>query len=389
MSGYGSDDVGITVMNGPQAGSGLAGWQDVRISFGVERFPRDFALTLTEFYPGQAGKIDLAPGQPITVTIGGDPVVTGYIDDYAAEYSGDSHQVHIAGRGMCEDLVDCSAEFQTFQISNITLVGLANKLCAPFGITVVANDGDSIVIPQFNVVLTETPYEILERVARWANFLLYEDEMGRLVIARLSDQQMASGFEEGVNIQDANVKFSTGQRYTSISPVYLSTAFLTNGANAQTPFVIDENGNSAAATDSSFPLRADGKPRYRPLIVVSEQTQTVFQLAKNRAAWEMARRFGRSQAVTLKTDTWRDSDGTLWQPNARASVTSPNLKLSGQNWLISEGTFERGENGTTADLTLMPPQAFVPSPDLLLPFDYQVAQDLPGGGSSQYYPAPR
>jgi prophage tail gpP-like protein len=223
----------------------------------------------------------------------------------------------------------------------------------------------------------------LERVARWANFLLYDDPTGALVIAKLGDTTMASGFEQGQNVQAAEVTYRMDQRYTSITPVYLSTGYALDGV------AVNNALPKAQAMDTSFPARADGSPRNRPLIVVSEQTQNDPRIAAARAQWEMARRFGRSQAVTVTCDSWRDKAGTLWTPNALAPLTLPSLKLSNALWLISDVSYRRGAAGTTCEVTLMPKQAFVPEPDFLSPFAWQVGQELPGGGAANYAPTQR
>ena len=386
MSGSSDADVvGIVVGN-----QSLLGWQEVRITRSIEQCPPSFELTITERFPTQAQNIVIRPGDPCQVTIGGDTVITGYVDRYAASVGPDQHTVRIIGRGMCQDLIDCSAMLAAYQVNNTTLVNLARKLCEPFGIGVVANDGDSAVIPQFNVTLTETPFEIIERIARWANFLLFEDTNGDLNIARVGDVNMASGFvlgEDG-NLQASDVVFSLDNRFTEMHAIYLSTAFLVDGppapgsAGPVVPYI-----PGAAAVDSSFPARADGQPRKRPLLIVSEQTQNSPQLAKQRTQWDMARRVGRSQEVKLTCDSWRDSAGTLWAPNALAVLNLPALKLQNQTWLISSVTYERSDRGTTAEVTLMPKEAFVPEPDNILPFDWQLQQDL--GGTANFGPAPR
>ena len=270
-------------------GQTISGWQEVRITRGIEMCPSSFDLGLTEKYPTQSNDIVILPGAPCTVMIGSDVVIAGYVDQYNASLGADQHSVHIVGRGMCQDLVDCSANFQTYQVNNQTLVSLATMLAQPFGVKIKSPDGDSPVIPQFNVILTETPYEIIERVARWANFLVYEDTDGSLVIARVGDKTAASGFVEGSNVQDEAVNLTMNDRYTEIDPVYLSTAFL----NDPPPDAGDGNPVHSVhpgcrCSDSSFPARADGQARYRPLTVVSEQTTISSQLAASRAAWDMA-----------------------------------------------------------------------------------------------------
>jgi prophage tail gpP-like protein len=88
-------------------------------------------------------------------------------------------------------------------------------------------------------------------------------------------------------------------------------------------------------------------------------------------------------------DTWRDAVGALWQPNALATINAPPQKLVNVNWLVADVTYTRNENGTTAEVTLMPKEAFIPQIEVLLPFDWQTAQALPGGGSANFAPAPR
>jgi prophage tail gpP-like protein len=81
--------------------------------------------------------------------------------------------------------------------------------------------------------------------------------------------------------------------------------------------------------------------------------------------WEVARRYGRSQVVEITSDSWRDSNGHLWQPNTLCRVSRPQTGFK-KELLIAEIEFVQGESGTHANLVLMPPQAFKPQP-LVLP----------------------
>ena len=374
--------VSITV-----GGQKLSGWQVARVTRSIERFPSDFELELTERYPDQSGQIVIHPGDPCVVTFGADTVISGYVDDYRGWIAPSQHSVTISGRSKCVDLVDCSGGEAPYALLNTTLFNLAKGLCQPYGITVSAPDGDSDPIPQHNITLTECTYEILSPIAEWANFLLYDDTNGNLVIGKVGDGAHSSGFAQGMNVQAASVQLSVQNRFTEIDAIYTSNGFLMDGApgigEPSIPFV-----PNAMAVDKSFPVRADGKPRFRRLLIISEQSQVSGQLAAQRAQWEMARRVGRSQQVHLTCDTWRDSAGKLWTPNYLANVNIPALKLPNLTWLIVTVTFLRNATGTTAELVLMPRTAFIPEPVNLAPFDPNIAADLPSG-SSTYQPAPR
>ena len=61
------------------------------------------------------------------------------------------------------------------------------------------------------------------------------------------------------------------------------------------------------------------------LVVVSEQAQAdadgnTRYIAEQRAIWEAARRRGRSKVCEVITDSWRDSKGDLWRPNALVPI---------------------------------------------------------------------
>ncbi len=364
------DDGELTITTG---GLTLGGWQDIRVTRGVERMPGDFSLLLTERNPDASGTVVVEPFQPCVVRIGGDTVLTGYVNDYEPEIGPAAHTVRAAGAGKCQDLVDCSALVPSMQMTTASVVSLAQQLAKPFGITVSSPLGavpvaqtDGMPV-QFNVNLGETPFEIIDRVARFAQVLAFESADGNLVLDQVGRQQMSSGFEQGVNIERARCRYSASERFSEYIACIMS---------AQQFSQIDgADGNTLGrVTDKAV-------PRYRPRVIISEQATAAGYLALQRAQWEMARRIGRSQAVTLTCDSWRDSAGRLWEPNFLVPVHIPKLKLVNQLWVIGEVTYRRGEDGTHADLILMPPAAYSPEPQSLQLYNWQVGQAAGGGAA--------
>jgi len=120
-------------------------------------------------------------------------------------------------------------------------------------------------------------------------------------------------------------------------------------------------------------------PRHRKKYIIAEAGGGGADVALKRVQWEAARRAGRAEAVTLTTDSWRDSAGALWAPNTLVPVSLPALKLRQDKLLIGEVTYRLDENGTTAELVLMPPAAYLPQPVLLQPFP----PDIPAGAAAQ------
>lgn len=370
------DDGEVTITAG---GNVVSGWQGIRITRGVERMPSDFVFTVTERYPGQPDAV-LQPLDPCVVRIGGDTVVTGYVDRYGASISPGEHTIRITGRGKCQDLVDCSAVIKAMQLTAGSMLVVAQALAAPFGITVSSNHtiglgGPDGTVPQFSVNLGETPFELIDRVARWAGVLAYEDTAGNLVLNDAGTLRHASGFVQGVNIEAASVTFSADERFSVYSAHIMS---------AQQFSQIDGTDGNTVGTvaDPSVGVATPtpGK-RFRPRVIISEQFQLGEPIALKRAIWEMNRRNGRARAVTVTCDRWRDSAGKLWEPNYLVPLHIPALKIENQEWLIGEVTYRRGADGTHADLTLMPPGAYSVEPEVLAPTLNQITQAMSGGAA--------
>ncbi|WBV42724.1 phage baseplate assembly protein [Pseudoroseomonas cervicalis] len=350
-------------------GQRLAGWKNVRLARGLERTPSDFDLLVTERYPGEPAAISVQPGQSCTVQIGQDVALTGYVDRVQLEIGARHHEVRVTGRGKAQDLVDCQAWLRDVrgQVSFASAAALARQLAAPFGLQVLAPDGEGPVLPQFNVALTETGWEIIDRVARYAGMLAYEDAQGRIVIGKAGKDRHASGFVQGLNVETAAVIFAMDQRFSHYEAVVMSVDVLQDLAGA-VGGPLDYNVRGRA--------RDQGVPRFRPRVFVSEQMQSGEDIAQRRAEWEATRRFGRSQGVSITCDSWRDAAGQLWEPGRLATVHLPALKLTDRAWVIAEVTYRRGPEGTHADLVLMPPEAYASEPVVLQPYDWQVGRAL-------------
>lgn len=340
-----ANDITLTV-----GGKVVAGWTDVRITRGIERMPGDFDIGLTELYPGELDQVVVTPGDACVVQIGGDTVITGYVDRYIPSYAEGEHRIRISGRGKCQDLVDCSAEWANGQISGASALTVASKLAAPYGITASCAETGLRVIPQFNLMLGETPFEIIDRVSRYSSLLAYEEVDGNLVLSRAGTLQHGSGIEEGANVEAASVEYSCDQRYqTYVAYLQAINTFKEGG----------DGGNLIATTKDS------GVLRNRKKYIIAEAVAGYMDVASQRAAWEMNRRNGRSVVVSVTVDNWRDVDGMLWAPNMLVMVYLPRLKLDRKIWLISEVTFRMDEQGTHADLVIMSPDAFVVEPTAL------------------------
>lgn len=341
------DDLVLTVGN-----RSIVGWDEIRVTRGIERLPSDFSLSLLDYYPGSNEKQLVAPGEICTVCIGSDLVMTGNIDRWNPVISKSRHEVRVTGRGRCRELVDCSAEWPNNVISQANALQIAQRLAAPYGISVSSDINDMTTVPQLTLNWGESPQEVLSRICRWGAMLFYDLPDGSLYMTRVGTRKAGSGVAQGENIEDASFTSSMDERYSDYIGVSMSTNAL-----------YSDYGGYSSVTLAKSKDQEVAKLGYRNRVVVVESTMNVNQLAQNCIDWEMNRRFGRSKQLQVTVDSWRDSGGRLWEPNTLIPISIPTFGLRDELWLLSEVTFIRnGDEGTKARMVLMPPEAFAVQP---------------------------
>ena len=339
-------------------GTRFQGWKGVQIHTSCETIPNSWTVTAsTQFMQGPA-LAGTRPGQACKILIGDDVVITGWIDRRFISANAHGHDVILSGRGLTRNLVDCSASLKKDDavLSNLTApnaLEFAKRLCEPFGIEAISAVSDlgkkiGSIVPN----LGETPYQLIESVAQYAGFLVFENAKGQLVLDRVGTKTMGSGFLMPGNIEAIHAERSVDNRYSDYYVVWTSIDTL----KETTPI-----GN-ARAHEIDKEMR---KTEWRPLILVSGQNVPDADFGQQLAKWNMARRIGRSQAASVVCDSWRDSKGKLWTPNMLATIDAPLADIAGATWIIGSVTFRKDLGGTHCDLQLMPPDAFSPNPSPL------------------------
>ncbi|MDI2091628.1 phage baseplate assembly protein [Commensalibacter oyaizuii] len=371
-SAFGPSNAKINQVTIEVEGRVLSGWTRVSIRRGIEIMPSTFELECTEYYPNSMD-IAILEGAPCVVRIGKETVITGYVLTVTRRLSANEHLVSVQGASKTIDLCECSAKFETYQFNNVPVVELIQAICKPYGIGVKTTGAiDNIVIPQFSVILTETGYEIIERMTRAAALLFYDDTDGNVIVSKVGSKVAASGFVEGKNVEEVSVRRSMAGRFSSVSMILQTTAslFYSPGQDNQ---LAPEMKNITTGKEAVDPM----VKRYRPLLISAEMGDAGYEVSQQRAQWEVNRRFGRSQSIQVVTDSWRDQQGNLWKPNTLVPISFSTLKVNTTNkLLISETVFRLGDDGTHAEITLMPAEAFMPQPIVLNAANSAVVQAM-------------
>lgn len=323
-------------------GRAWSGWESMTVSRSMEALAASFSLQLTDRWEPEGEQLIVSPDSPCTIALGGDVVVTGYVDDVDIGLADGTHTLSVRGRDASADMVDCSAVHQPGEWAGVSLSDIAAKLAAPFQVRV----SPGIVSPErfekFAIQPGETAYTALERACRLRGVLPMADGLGGIVLAKPATDRATEALVEGQNVLEESVHFSRRDRYSH---------YMVRGQNAGSD---DTSGEavahvSGAATDAAL-------TRYRPLLVTAEGRATKLT-ARNRARYEAVVRAGRSAEVSVSVAGWRQGDGSLWPVNALVSVLLPTLRVS-CDLVITSVEFSLSGSGSTTQLTLRRPDAF-------------------------------
>lgn len=226
-------------------------------------------------------------------------------------------------------------------------------MASAYGITTMLANGASAgpQVPTWALNYTETPAAIIQRIAQNAGLLAYEDAQGRLLLAAVGTATAASGIVYGGNVEEWHVEHSMDQRFSEVVCCQLGVATL----------------NDIAGTDFFHTETDPNVLRHRRQdIVLASVAEPAQEFTIRQAKWQIARNAGRSTAVVVKIDSWRDSAGKLWAPNTLVPVDLPDLRVPDATLCVSEVTFHRSNEGTSAELVLLPRSAFTIEPISLL-----------------------
>lgn len=136
---------------------------------------------------------EIIPEDTVRVTVDGEVVAVGNVDDVAYEVTDEGSTLSIAGRDPGRFLADCSA--RVVRLQGKTLEDLARILAEEWVPIWMTNQIGSTALPRakkFKVDPGETVLDCLNRFAAQAKVLIWIDEQGRGVIGRPNYRQAPS-----------------------------------------------------------------------------------------------------------------------------------------------------------------------------------------------------
>jgi prophage tail gpP-like protein len=327
-------------------GRDYAGWKSATVERSIEALAGGFHLEVSERWgPGEPWPI--VKEDECAVLLEGEQVISGHVSKINLAISAEDRSVAIEGKDRAAGLVQCSALLDTWEFKNIPLLGFAKKLLDPYGISVSLAPGVSPApLSKISVDPGDSAFEALERACRMSALLAVSDGNGGVTLMRPGPRATTTELVQGRNILSGSSSFDAEEQFRTYSVL---------GQHAGS----DEHSGKrasvkASATDMSV------RRGERTLLVRAEGNATTAQ-AKTRAEWEATTRFARADEATITVQGWTQDSGALWPVNALVRVRAPGLRMNGF-LLITRTRFSLDESGFRTELSLKPPNAFLPEP---------------------------
>lgn len=320
----------------------FGGWTAISIEVDIDAGASSFELGVTKRDPIREEDFPIEAGSACEVGIGGERVITGWIDRLGSTLDSETHSITVSGRSRAGDLVDCAAVAKPGSWRGRTLEQIAAELAKPFGIKVTARVSTAPAFKLFALQPGETVWEAIARMCQHRGLLAVSTSAGDIEIVT------AKGIGPAVRIVQGEHPFSIEGSHDVTERF---SRYILKGQSAADDEV---NGKEAAA------LKAEATDpavkRYRPLIIVAEEQATAASL-KKRAAWEATVRAAKAQEAKITVPGWRRADGKLWLPMHLVDLDAPAAWISAE--LMAAGVaFKVDEQGRRAELRLARPEAY-------------------------------
>jgi prophage tail gpP-like protein len=330
-------------------GHDYAGWKSVSIGAGLERQARDFNLAITWRWPGGGDvPVRIQQGELAEVRIGQDLILTGYVFTTPIRYDSASITLTITGRSRTADLVDCAAVNKPGQWKGQSVQSIIAAIAAEYSISVVNEAAVGVGLEDHTIEPGETAFESIDRLLTPSRLFSTDDARGRLVIASPGSAGRAvDTLELGKNILtgDTNLDFSN-----------VFSEYITKGQRSG-----DDDLFGEPATEVSASVK-DERITRRRVKLIKQSGQLTPTIARDRVVWERANAVAKALAVNYTIQGWRQSNGQLWRHNMIVRLIDPLIGFD-RDMLISEISYELSDQGTTAKISVAPPEAFLPEPN--------------------------
>lgn len=338
----------------------LRGWEAVNIARSLTELSGTFSLVATELHPDDPLARTLTADSAVTVVLGDDVVIDGWVFGVSTAYGPAKHSVKLTGADFSLDLQHSSADRAPGHWSGQTLEQIARDLLNPFeNLSLLPGESTGQPLAKFTLRTGESVAQALTRAARLAGLLVTGDGLGGVRFTKPGIEVAPTSIKratEGVGrIKAAVIDESSSDRFSTYKVFGQTDSSEAAALIAQWGGVMGPP-QSGTATDP-------GVRRHRPKVLLEGSNAAGGRLQK-RALLEASTRAARSKTVGYVLDGWRSADNWLWQPGYLVPVYDPLLAIGTDTGaarellIVNVGFSVSATGGAETKLKLMDPVAF-------------------------------
>jgi len=336
------------------------GWKSFNIQRSLDDICGNFTLDASDIYPGKPDNWGIKLGDPCTIELENQLLVTGIIEEIIPSYDKEKHEIVISGRDKTCNLVDCSywpynanAYSKPTEWKGQPIIEIIKTLCQPFQVDVVVDteakksvqnsiySAVNTTLETFNTE-SETIEKLIRRMCLSRAVFPICNENGELVLTRAGGSKTAAErLKKGVNILSGKLFQSNKDRFSH--------------------YIVKGSGIGIDGLDIGSWLNLSGqcvdsnmeREGYRPIIIPSDSSTTK-ERCETQAYHEMGVRVARSRKLTYTVQGYTQFNGDLWRLNSLVHIEDNFLDIK-KPFLISAISYTNDENQgsiTTMDLVL-------------------------------------
>ena len=281
-------------------------------------------------------------GAPCSLTLDGDRVLTGQIDEFEHDISRRGISMRINGRDLAAPLVDCSSPFVSMR--EATLAQILDQVVKPLGVYKVEIRADQAKTRRrVQIEPGQTAWEALLQVAEANGLWPWVEPDGRLIIGGPDYTTPPVGAlvmrEDGVgnNVERLAVRRSIANRYSQITVLGQHGQYANDGLDTKRSHLRSQVQDETLARRGIF----------RPKVVVDSSSESQ-DMATTRARKLLADSRLEGFEIRAVVKGHRADNGQVWTPGQRVYVRSEPHGLNDIYFLMSRTLrLARGEGAIT------------------------------------------
>jgi prophage tail gpP-like protein len=287
--------------------------------------------------------LQIIPCDRCTIVLGGATAISGWVTQRQVAYDAERHQVQIIGKANTFWPAKSSIKPEDANMDNMNIVQIANKLVAPYGVSVrPIGDVDTSPFQQKQAPPGGNIWQFLDEVARMKKVLLSSNAAGEVLLIGPHGMPSVAVLKEGVNIKKMQSNISIEDTFADIIAIGQVAGHDEQNMSAAN----DMQGHAAGGSCVASTL----------VIPVEDPVQTPAELTK-RAQFEAQWTDGAKVTCNITVQGWFNEFGDLWRAGQQVMVISPMVFIN-QTLKIKTVTWTQdSESGTETLLECVQPWA--------------------------------